>query len=81
MWDTNGPVSLAQLPYARIVALYRDPLEFFPAEEREEGLHRTVQRLWPFGLCRRGLPQGMVTGISRVPSLWPVSSLTPSITS
>lgn len=50
MWDTNWPVSLAQLPYARIVELYRDHLEFFSSEEREEVLSKTVQRLWPFGV-------------------------------
>jgi L-fuconolactonase len=50
MWDTNWPVSLQQLPYARIVELYRDRLGFFTAEEREEVLSKTVQRLWPFGL-------------------------------
>lgn len=49
MWDTNWPVSLQQLPYARIVELYRDHLPFSP-EDREEILYKTVQRLWPFGL-------------------------------
>jgi L-fuconolactonase len=50
MWDTNWPVSLAQLPYARIVELYRDHLDFLTREEREEILSGTVQRVWPFGL-------------------------------
>jgi L-fuconolactonase len=50
MWDTNWPVSLAQLPYARIVELYRDHLEFLTPEEHEDILFRTVQRVWPFGL-------------------------------
>ena len=50
MWDTNWPVSLAQLPYARIVELYRDRLEFFSVKEREEVLYKTAQRVWPFGL-------------------------------
>jgi L-fuconolactonase len=50
MWDTNWPVSLQQLPYARVVGLYRDRLRFFSAQEHEEILYRTVQRLWPFGL-------------------------------
>lgn len=49
MWDTNWPVSLKQLPYARIVELYRDRLPF-SAQDREEVLYKTVQRLWPFGL-------------------------------
>jgi L-fuconolactonase len=50
MWDTNWPVSLAQLPYARIVELYRDHLDFLTADEREAILSKTVQRIWPFGL-------------------------------
>jgi L-fuconolactonase len=50
MWDTNWPVSLAQLPYAKIVALYRDHLGFLTRAEREEILCDTVQRIWPFGL-------------------------------
>lgn len=48
MWDTNWPVSLQQLPYARIVDLYRNPMTVFNGEERAEVLYRTVQRLWPF---------------------------------
>lgn len=48
MWDTNWPVSLKQLPYARIVELYRDRITVFNANEREEVLYKTVQRLWPF---------------------------------
>jgi predicted TIM-barrel fold metal-dependent hydrolase len=50
MWDTNWPVSLAQLPYAKIVELYRDRLNFLTRDEHEEILSRTVQRVWPFGL-------------------------------
>jgi L-fuconolactonase len=50
MWDTNWPVSLAQLPYAKIVALYRDHMSFLTPEEHEDILIRTVQRVWPFGL-------------------------------
>lgn len=50
MWDTNWPVSLAQLPYARIVELYRDRMSFLSGEERAEILSGTVQRIWPFGL-------------------------------
>lgn len=48
MWATNWPVSLAQLPYGRIVALYRDGLTFLSLEERNEILSGTVQRVWPF---------------------------------
>lgn len=51
MWDTNWPVSMAQLPYAKIVALYRDRMSFLSPEERKEILSGTVQRVWPFGLA------------------------------
>jgi L-fuconolactonase len=50
MWDTNWPVSLAQLPYAKIVELYRDHLPFLNRSEREDILSKTVQHIWPFGL-------------------------------
>ena len=50
MWATNWPVSLAQLPYARIVELYRGHMSFLAPEERHEILSGTVQRVWPFGL-------------------------------
>lgn len=50
MWATNWPVSLKQLPYARLVELYRDHVNFFSREDREEMLSKTVQRVWPFGL-------------------------------
>jgi L-fuconolactonase len=50
MWATNWPVSLQQLPYERIVALYRDHLGFLTREEHEKILSGTVQRVWPFGL-------------------------------
>jgi L-fuconolactonase len=50
MWATNWPVSLAQLPYERIVALYRDHFGFVTRREHEEILSGTVQRVWPFKL-------------------------------
>jgi predicted TIM-barrel fold metal-dependent hydrolase len=50
MWATNWPVSLRQLPYDRIVALYRDHMSFLSSEDREDILSRTVQGVWPFGL-------------------------------
>jgi L-fuconolactonase len=50
MWDTNWPVSLAQLPYAKIVELYRNHLDFLTRAEHEDILYRTVQRVWPFGV-------------------------------
>jgi predicted TIM-barrel fold metal-dependent hydrolase len=50
MWATNWPVSLAQLPYARLVELYRDHLNFLSGRDLERVLSKTVQRVWPFGL-------------------------------
>jgi len=50
MWATNWPVSLAQLPYEKIVALYRDHFGFLTREEHEEILSGTAERVWPFGL-------------------------------
>jgi predicted TIM-barrel fold metal-dependent hydrolase len=50
MWDTNWPVSLEQLSYAKAVELYRDHMSFLSRDEHEEILSRTVQRIWPFGL-------------------------------
>ena len=50
MWATNWPVSLAQLPYAKIVELYRDHMSFLTPDEREAILSGTVERVWPFGL-------------------------------
>lgn len=50
MGATNWPVSLAQLPYANIVALYRDHMNFLTPAEHEAILSKTVQRIWPFAL-------------------------------
>jgi predicted TIM-barrel fold metal-dependent hydrolase len=50
MWATNWPVSLQQLPYARIVELYRDHIGFLNADDRRQIFAATVQRIWPFGL-------------------------------
>ena len=50
MWATNWPVSLKQLPYARLVELYRDHISFLNAEDRRAIFAGTVQRIWPFGL-------------------------------
>jgi len=36
MWATNWPVSLKQLPYAKVVELYRGHMSFFSAEDRKE---------------------------------------------
>ena len=50
MAATNWPVSLEQLSYGRIVELYRDDMTIFSAQDKEEVLYKTVQRIWPFGL-------------------------------
>lgn len=50
MWGTDHPVCLPHLSYAQAIALYRDHLDFMPLEDRKEIWHRTVQRVWPFGL-------------------------------
>ena len=50
MWATNWPVSLAQLPYAAIVELYRHRMNFLTHEERAAILSGTVERVWPFGV-------------------------------
>lgn len=50
MWATNWPVSLKQLPYAKLVELYRDHFNFLTPQEHGEILSGTVQRVWPFGL-------------------------------
>jgi len=50
MWGTDWPISLPKLPYARVVELYRDHLDFLPPEDREQILYKTVQEVWPFGL-------------------------------
>ncbi|MDE3103589.1 MAG: amidohydrolase family protein [Acidobacteriota bacterium] len=50
MWGTDWPVSRNSLSYAQAVALYRDHLGFLSRQERNDILHGTVQRVWPFGL-------------------------------
>jgi predicted TIM-barrel fold metal-dependent hydrolase len=50
MWGTDWPISLKQLTYDNAVALYRDHLDFLPADDHEQVLSRTVQQVWPFGL-------------------------------
>ena len=56
MWATNWPVSLQQLPYTKIVELYRNRLNFLTAQEHREILSGTVQRVWPFGLSAPTAP-------------------------
>ena len=50
MWGTDWPISLNELPYDRMVALYRDNLGFMSAADRQQILSKTVQDIWPFGL-------------------------------
>jgi L-fuconolactonase len=50
MWGTDWPISLKQSSYANIVALYRDHLNFLPAQDRTQILYKTAQRVWPFGI-------------------------------
>lgn len=50
MWATNWPVSLKQLPYGRIVELYREHMNFLTRTERTAILSGTVERVWPFGV-------------------------------
>lgn len=50
MWGTDWPISLSELPYERMVAVYRDNLGFLNAAERRRVLAGTVQEVWPFGL-------------------------------
>ncbi len=49
MWATNWPV-IKEPPYAKIVELYRDHLNFLSQEEHQDILYKTAQRVWPFGL-------------------------------
>lgn len=51
MWGTDWPVSLKYLSYAQAVALFRDHLNFLPSADREQILHKTVQRVWDFGIA------------------------------
>ena len=50
MWGTDWPISLKDLTYAQAVALYRDHLDFLSPEDHKQILHKTVQRVWPFGI-------------------------------
>jgi L-fuconolactonase len=51
MWGTDWPISLKQLSYAKAVELYRDHLNFLSAQDHEQILYKTVQRVWPFGIA------------------------------
>ena len=48
MWGTDWPLVEDHCSYAKAVALYRDELPFFSAEERRWILGGTALKLWPF---------------------------------
>jgi L-fuconolactonase len=50
MWGTDWPIHLPYASYANIVALYRNNLDFMPEADRQQILHGTVQKVWPFGV-------------------------------
>jgi predicted TIM-barrel fold metal-dependent hydrolase len=50
MAGTDWPISLPKQSYAQTVALYRDHLDFIPAQDHAQILSRTVQQVWPFNL-------------------------------
>jgi L-fuconolactonase len=47
MGGTDWPIKPETCGYEQRVALYRDQLPFFNAEERMDILYRTAQRVWP----------------------------------
>lgn len=47
MGGTDWPIKTELCSYEQRLALYRDQLPFFNAEERADILHRTAQRVWP----------------------------------
>jgi L-fuconolactonase len=50
MGGTDWPIKPELASYAKRLALYRHELPFLNAEEREDILSGTVQRVWPFNL-------------------------------
>jgi predicted TIM-barrel fold metal-dependent hydrolase len=48
MWGTDWPVVEKHCGYAKALALYRDELAFFTAEDRRWILGGTAKKLWPF---------------------------------
>jgi len=48
IWGTDWPICLRQLSYGDAVNLLRNHLDFLPVKDREQILHRTAQRVWPF---------------------------------
>jgi len=48
MWGTDWPLVEKHCGYAKALALYRDVLDFFTAEDRRWILGGTALKLWPF---------------------------------
>jgi predicted TIM-barrel fold metal-dependent hydrolase len=48
MWGTDWPIVEKHCGYAKALALYRDELTFFTAEDRRWILGGTALKLWPF---------------------------------
>ena len=48
MWGSDWPLVEKYCGYARALALYRDEIGFFTAEDRRWVLGGTALRLWPF---------------------------------
>jgi predicted TIM-barrel fold metal-dependent hydrolase len=48
MWGTDWPMVEQYCGYGKALALYRDEIPFFSAEDRSWILGRTALRLWPF---------------------------------
>jgi predicted TIM-barrel fold metal-dependent hydrolase len=48
MWGSDWPLVEKYCGYARALALYRDEIAFFTAEDRRWVLGGTALRLWPF---------------------------------
>jgi len=47
MGGTDWPIKTELASYEQRLALYREEIPFFNAEERKDVLYRTVQRVWP----------------------------------
>jgi predicted TIM-barrel fold metal-dependent hydrolase len=50
MAGTDWPISLPKQSYAETVALWREQMDFLPAQDHIQILSKTVQEVWPFGV-------------------------------
>jgi predicted TIM-barrel fold metal-dependent hydrolase len=50
MAGTDWPISLPKQSYAQTVALWREHMDYLPAQDHAQILHETVQEVWPFGV-------------------------------